>query len=157
MKFKIPFTIVIFFLPFTHSCMKDYEAVDELSFKANGELITANSVSCHLRDNRESISITAFLSKTDNSILSINLKANRVGTYPFTDNYLDGRGDIVTYPDGMYSSNTTKTPEGQVVITKYDTTNWLISGTFAFVAYKDSVVKKVITEGKFSNIRCYTF
>lgn len=157
MKYQFTLQALFLIVLFLSGCVKDYEAVDELSFKANGELVTANSVSCHLRDNRESISITAFLSKTDNSILSINLKANRVGTYPFTDNYLDGRGDIVTYPDGMYSSNTTKTPEGQVVITKYDTTNWLISGTFSFVAYKDSVVKKVITEGKFSNIRCYTF
>jgi len=157
MKLKPSIIALILLIQFSSGCMKDYEAVDELSFKANGELITANSVSCHIRDNRESILITAFLSKTDNSNLSINLKANRVGTYLFTDNYLDGRADIITYPDGWYFSNTTKTPEGQVVITKYDTTNWLISGTFAFVAYKDSVVKKVITEGKFSNLRCYTF
>jgi len=157
MKLKPSIIALILLIQFSPGCMKDYEAVDELSFKANGEFITANSVSCHIRDNRESILITAFLSKTDNSNLSINLKANRVGTYLFTDNYLDGRADIITYPDGWYFSNTTKTPEGQVVITKYDTTNWLISGTFAFVAYKDSVVKKVITEGKFSNLRCYTF
>jgi hypothetical protein len=137
--------------------MKDYEAVDELSFKADGKQITAQSISSHISKDRENIFITAFLSKTDNSNLSINLKANRVGTYLFTDNYLDGRGDIITYPDGWYFSNTTKHPEGQVVITKYDTTNWLVSGTFSFVAYKDSIVKKVITEGKFNNVRCYAF
>jgi hypothetical protein len=157
MKYKFPIQALFLLILLLAGCMKDYEAVDELSFKADGELVTANSVSCHLRDNRESITITAFLSKTDNSNLSINLKANRVGTYVFTNNYLDGRADIITYPDGWYFSNTTKTPEGQVVITKYDTTNWLISGTFSFVAYKDSVVKKVITEGKFKNLRFYTF
>jgi hypothetical protein len=157
MKYKFTIQALFMLILLLSGCMKDYEAVDELSFKADGELVTANSVSCHLRDNRESITITAFLSKTDNSNLSINLKANRVGTYVFTNNYLDGRADIITYPDGWYFSNTTKSPEGQVVITKYDTTNWLISGTFSFVAYKDSVVKKVITEGKFKNLRFYTF
>jgi hypothetical protein len=157
MKYQFPIQALFLLILLLSGCMKDYEAVDELSFKADGELVTANSVSCHLRDNRESITITAFLSKTDNSNLSINLKANRVGTYVFTNNYLDGRADIITYPDGWYFSNTTKSPEGQVVITKYDTTNWLISGTFSFVAYKDSVVRKVITEGKFKNLRFYTF
>jgi hypothetical protein len=157
MKYKFPIQTLFVLILLLSGCMKDYEAVDELSFKANGEPIRANSVSSHIGKDRKDIFITAFLSKTDNSNLSINLKANKVGTYVFTNNYLDGRADIITYPDGWYFSNTTKTPEGQVVITKYDTTNWLISGTFSFMAYKDSIVKKVISEGKFSNLRCYSF
>ena len=53
------------------------------------------------------------------------------------------------YYDNASSSETYLAKSGQLVITRLDTTNQIISGTFGFTAISDSGKQIVITDGRF--------
>jgi hypothetical protein len=135
-------------------CMKDYETINSLSFKVDGELWTAKNVYCDYNQTAKRAMISAFkpIGVTDKELLFICFDMNGTGIYPFTEDYMKAQSSFTAAPYGMFLSYETKKPEGEIVVTEFDTTNQIISGTYTFVAYHDSVIKKVFTEGKFNKI-----
>ena len=135
-------------------CMKDYEPVNKLSVKIDGDLWTAEDVYCDYYQAGKRATISAFkpTGVTDKELLFINFDLDGTGIYPFTNNYMKAQCSFTAAPIGMFLSRETKNPEGEIVVTEFDTINQLISGTFTFVAYHDSVIKKVFTEGKLSKL-----
>ncbi|MFZ4546196.1 MAG: DUF6252 family protein [Bacteroidales bacterium] len=150
---KLHFTFFVFILALT-GCMKDYETVNSLSVKVDGELWTAKNVYCDYNQAAKWAMISAFKPTgiTDKELLFISFKLNGPGIYPFTQDYMKAQCSFTAAPYGMFLSYETKNPEGQIVVTEFDTANQLISGTYTFVAYHDSTIRKVFTEGKFINL-----
>jgi hypothetical protein len=132
-------------------CMKEYEAINSLSVKVDGELWTAKNVYCDYNHTAKRAMISAFkpIGVTDKELLFISFDFNGTGIYPYTSDYMKAQSSFTAAPDGMFLSYETKNPEGEIVVTEFDTTNQIISGTYTFAAYHDSVIKKVFTEGKF--------
>ncbi len=135
-------------------CMKDYEEINSLSVKVDGELWTAKNVYCDYNQTMKRAMISAFkpIGVTDKELLFISFDMNGTGIYPFTEDYTKAQSSFTAAPYGMFLSYETKNPEGEIVVTEFDTINQIISGTYTFVAYHDSVIKKVFTEGKFNKI-----
>jgi hypothetical protein len=135
-------------------CMKEYEAINSLSVKVDGELWTAKNVYCDYNHTAKRAMISAFkpIGVTDKELLFISFDMNGTGIYPFTEDYTKAQSSFTAAPYGMFLSYETKNPEGEIVVTEFDTINQIISGTYTFVAYHDSVIKKVFTEGKFNKI-----
>lgn len=152
MRIIIFLLICMILMPGT-GCRKEAEDVNVLSVKVDDSLWTAHSISSLFHKQEQVFQITAFFSETDNRNLSLYFHATTKGTYTFDQDYTKANARFSTYPEGMFASYTTLNPEGVIVVTKFDTVNGLISGTFSFVAYSDSVVKKIFSDGKFSNLR----
>lgn len=58
--------------------------------------------------------------------------------------------NICTFGD--YTSMFDDTPQGEIIITKYDSTKMIISGTFHFRGVTFEGLQKDFTEGKFDNV-----
>jgi len=150
---KLPFIFFVLVLAFT-GCMKEYEPANSLSVKVDGELWTPKNVYCDYNQVAKRAMISAFKPTgiTDKELLFISFNLNGTGNYQFTEDYMNAQCSFTAAPYGMFLSYETKNPEGQIVVTEFDTTNQVISGTYTFVAYHDSTIKKVFTEGQFSNL-----
>ena len=117
------------------------------SLKFQGTTWTGTSyTAAHLTFNNTT-QITAYKSGTSDQIV-VAFTGSATGTYTFNDNNLGSAviGSIT------FSSLFSDIPVGSIVVTKYDVSKKLISGTFVFDGQSFGGTVYHITEGKFNNI-----
>jgi hypothetical protein len=117
------------------------------SLKVQGTTWTGSTYAAvHLAFNNVT-QVTAYKSGTSDQIV-VAFTGASTGTYAFNDNNLGSAviGSVA------YSSLFSDIPVGSIVITKYDVTNKLISGTFSFDGESFGGTVYHFTEGKFNNV-----
>ena len=90
----------------------------------------------------------------DNKHIIINVHyVPKVGIYKLSEFVWLGKGDYATYEDGSAYYVTDNEHTGQIIITKLDTVNKIISGKFNFNAIQSCVYKNctstIILDGQF--------
>ena len=146
-------SILFVILFFTFSCKKEETANSKanISAKVEGTLWTGSTtMATHISSRNYTAIIGAGTSPYDQIVLEFI--GSVAGTYVMNDNNL---GSVVI-GDNPFSTILSSSPVGQIVITKYDEANKLISGTFYFNG--EDIDGKVyhVTEGKFENIALTT-
>ena len=136
------------------SCNKDDNNILSTSFSAkidgtswNGDLVAA----IHSTDVNIT-TITATSTSGTNKIL-LSFQGSGKGTYSF-DNYNTG---TVYSGSTLFSSEYLETPDGEIVITKYDESSNKISGTFSFTAMDFYGNSCTVSSGKFENVLLETY
>lgn len=163
-------SLFLFFLPFLVSCNKEkltkptQTGANTFSCKINGqvyiprnEAFSANGIDVSLYKNGDDpnfhdlwILTSAPQFNPPRQLYIFIYKINQTGTYP-----LKGSAykycQYFTLPPNEKEYNTKTTDVGEVVITKFDLTNRIMSGTFWFnaVNLKDPNDKVSITDGRF--------
>ena len=95
---------------------------------------------------QEQIVISA--TSTNTSTVAFTLRAKGPGEYPLTGADLGGNYGSYVHKDTVLFAKS-----GKVIITKYDSANGRISGTFEFEAKNSAgTITKSVSEGKFNDI-----
>ena len=144
----IPILLVI--LVFTFGCKKDNASDNSpasYSVKVNGN---AFAVSLMVAEYMPSGNLTAISAAASNKtdFISIQFIGSATGTYIINEN----NAGAVNMGNNSYMSIFSPIPVGQIVITKFDLANKLISGTFYFDAEDIDGNVSHVTEGKFENV-----
>ncbi len=133
----------------TFGCKKDEDKNTEASFsaKVEGKVWTALVTQAF---HTTSAGLTQIMASSGTSFeqIALDFKGSGTGTFVLNDNNV--ASVVMTGYDftSLYSDN----PEGEIVITKYDESALLISGTFHFKGESFEGVVYTVTEGKFENI-----
>jgi hypothetical protein len=136
------------------SCKKKSDSTDtsgtspSLSMKFNGTSWTATTISAAYLSYNTSTTITTLKSGTSDQFVLI-YAGKGTGTYNFGDDEAFGSGNIGSV---SFSTVTSFYPTGSVIVTSYDATKKLISGTFSFTSDKKDASSFNVTEGKFDNV-----
>lgn len=131
------------------SCKKDSNSssiTPSLSMKFEGTGWTATTVLATYTSYNSSTTITA--SKTGDQLVLIYTGTGK-GTYNFTDDEAFGSGNIGPV---SFSTLVSFFPTGSVIVTSYDSSKKLISGTFSFTGDNMGGSAFQVTEGKFENV-----
>lgn len=139
--------LLVFSLVLTFSCKKDKEEEPKpsLSLKYDGITWTPLQVSAMYTSNMEAMQILG-AGATLNEQLQIIVSGYHVGTYNCTND------DLNLCVFGNYNTMFDDTPEGEIVITTYDSIKMTVSGTFHFRGVTYEGLQKDFTEGKFDNV-----
>lgn len=91
---------------------------------------------------------------SDNQVLEVTTRGIVAGTYKFDVSMTSASAECVSiYKPSLNNNDSTfASTSGQVILSKVDTENKLISGTFNFVVTNSSITKN-ITEGKFTDLK----
>lgn len=146
------FLILIFVIAFSFACKKDSKITDiinpsaSLKCKVNGVDWTAQTRLTTMQSNKFIINGT--VGTSGSNILNITIFGANTGTYitvptQFLATYTNDTG----VGDSLYTST-----EGTVTLSKVDTTNKRISGTFSFKAKNPQLLNKQITAGTFTDL-----
>lgn len=144
-------SILLVVLTFTYSCKKDDSGSSNASFSAKVEstLYTgATMVAVHATGGNTTQIIASGTMPSEQ--IGLYYKGSGTGTFAFDD--LGYNSGIVNVGNYSFSSMFKDVPVGQIVITKYDVDNKLISGTFSFEGEDGSGNTYHVTEGKFENV-----
>ena len=151
MKNHALISILLVILVFTFGCKKEKDETSgsaaSFSAKVEGTLWPAAIImATHFTDGNLT-TITAAGGVPSDQI-SLDIKGSGTGTFIMND---DNMGSV-TIGNSSFTSMFSSNPVGQVLITRYDAENKLISGTFYFNG--EDLDGKVyhVTEGKFENI-----
>jgi hypothetical protein len=119
-----------------------------LSMKFNGNSWVPTTITAAYLSYNSSTTITAYKTGTSDQFVLI-YAGKGTGTYNFADDEAFGSGNIgsSTFSTIMFDYTT-----GSVIVTAYDSSKKLISGTFSFSSSKKSESSLNVTEGKFDNI-----
>jgi hypothetical protein len=156
MKNHALISILLVILVFTFGCKKDKDettgSTASFSAKVEGTMWPAAIIMATHFTNGNLTTITAAGSVPSDQI-SLDIKGSGTGTFIMNDNNMGS----VTIGNSSFTSMFSSNPAGQVVITKYDVENKLISGTFYFTG--EDINGKVyhVTEGKFENVMLTVF
>jgi hypothetical protein len=136
-------------LAFVYSCKKDEteEAKTSFSAKVQGTSWTAATIVAFHATGGNYTQITAAGSMPTEQI-SLYYIGSGTGTFTMNDDNL-ASAVIGSY---TFTSMFSDTPDGEIVITKYDETNKKISGTFHFKGEDIDGNVYTVTEGKFENV-----
>jgi len=154
MKNQALISMLLVILVFTFSCKKDepVSSTANYSAKVEGTLWSASIMTAtHFRDGNLTM-ITAGGSYTSDQI-SLDFIGSGTGTFIMNDDNMGSVNIGNTSFTSMFSSS----PVGQIVITKYDVENKLISGTFYFNGEDMDGNAYHVTEGKFENVELAIF
>jgi hypothetical protein len=147
--------LLMIVLVFSFGCKKDDSSTPSsgLSVKIDGTVWTGQ-VNTAYYQSQQNVTIITGANTTLTEQLQVAFLGNSTGTYTFKAN------DIVSYGTFAYLTNldlyTTyyiSSPVGEIIVTEYDKTNHVISGTFHFEAYNSNDKKMVLTDGKFTNLK----
>ena len=150
------FMLAILLMVSSNSCKKDKtdtsgDTSTGFSAKVGGTSWTAKSVIATEYTGPSTIIVAIGSTASETMTLHIGGAAN--GTYKVTANNNMCEGNIGDY----FSTYFSDVPVGQIVITKYDLTNKLVSGTFTFDASSSGSTVYHVTEGKFDNVPLTVF
>lgn len=141
----------------SNSCKKDKtdtsgDTSTGFSAKVGGTSWTAKTfIATEYSGGPSTIIVATGSTASETMTLHVGGAAN--GTYKVTTGNNMCEGNIGDY----FSTYFCDVPVGQIVITKYDVTKKLISGTFAFDAESSGSTVYHITEGKFDNVPLTVF
>jgi len=151
MKNHALISILLVILVFTFGCKKEKDettsSAASFSAKVEGTLWTGSIIMASHSTSGNFTSIIATGTSPFDQI-ALDFAGSGTGTYSMND---DNLGSVVignTSFTTLYSSS----PVGQIVITKYDEANKLISGTFHFNGEDFDGKVYHVTEGKFENV-----
>ena len=152
---KISYIICLFlaFLYIAPGCKKDTTATPgSMTVTIAGTAWTATAVSANYNTLSNVTQVTGVNTSTNRQV-QIAFTGNTTGTYNFTFNDYSTYGSYsTTSGSDVYSTSLSGTPVGQIVITQYDKTNHLLSGTFHFDAFNQNDVKLSFTSGVFTQV-----
>jgi hypothetical protein len=154
MKKSVISYLVLFILIFSFGCKKDDSTTTTpgLSVKIDGTTWTGQ-VNTWTYVAQQNITLISASNSTLTEQLQVAFSGHTTGTYNFTANDLVSYGQFAYMTNlDMYSTISSTTPVGQIVVTEYDTINQTISGTFHFEAYNFDDQKKVFTDGVFTKL-----
>jgi hypothetical protein len=152
MKTKVYVLLLAVMMATFVSCKKDSSSTTEsttpgFSLKFQGTTWTGTTYTAvHFAFNNTT-QISAVKSGTSDQIV-LAFTGSAAGTYTF-DDYNMGSAVIGTI---TFSSLFSDIPVGSIVVTKYDASKRLISGTFTFNGATFAGTVYQITEGKFTNV-----
>lgn len=153
---KYVFTILmIAVLVLSYSCKKDEKQDSDtpaMSCLIDGVLWNASGINA-MQDQSDNLVDISCNDISEDQDLKLSFFCTETGTINFMKNNYDNFGSFTIWSNlGIFSSNYSSNPSGQVVITEYDKTKKTISGTFHFDAHDNQGNKKSFTEGKFTNL-----
>ena len=134
----------------TFSCKKDNSTTTpatSFSVKVDGSVWTTSTITAiHVTGGGTTVTATKGGSQVK---YILNIAGNTAGTYPLTN-----PNNIVTYWYGTNSISSIymDVPVGQIVVTTYDVSAKMISGTFYFDGEDQDGVIHHFTEGAFVNV-----
>ena len=154
MKNHALISILLVILVFAFSCKKDETVNSKASFsaKVDGTLWPGSiMMATHTTSGNYTSIIATGTSPYDQ--IALDFIGSVTGTYVMNDHNL---GSVVI-GDNSFTTLFSSSPVGQIIITKHDEANKLISGTFYFNG--EDIDGKVyhVTEGKFENIELTTY
>jgi hypothetical protein len=139
----------------TNGCKKDDpEPSKGITAKVAGNAWTADISVATYSQSMNLTQITGMKGLMTESI-QLNITGSDVGTYAITDaetNPVVGSYVINATAEGMYTTLGGTAQTGQIVITEYDKTNKVVSGTFHFDAYNFNSEKIIVTDGVFTKV-----
>jgi hypothetical protein len=151
MKNHALISILLVILVFTFGCKKEKDettsSAASFSAKVDGTLWSGSIIMASHSTSGNFTSIIATGASPFDQV-ALDFTGSNTGTYTIND---DNLGSVVignTSFTTLYSSS----PVGQIVITKYDEANKLISGTFYFNGEDFDGKVYHVTEGKFENV-----
>jgi hypothetical protein len=154
-KYVFPILMVAILVS-SYSCKKD-EKLDPvtpaLSCLIDGVLWDASEIGL-FEDQSDSLVEIVCNDTSNDQVLKLSFICTGTGTVTFMKNNYDNFGSFMIYfsAPGVFSSNFSINPTGQIVITEYNQTRKTISGTFHFDAHDKQGNKKSFTEGKFTDM-----
>lgn len=153
-KYVFPI-LMIALLVSSFSCKKD-EKLDSdtpaVSCLIDGVLWKASEISV-MQDESDNLVDISCQDVSYDQNFKLSFICTGKGTVNFAKNNYDNFGSYTVISSlGVFSSNYSSNPSGQVVITEYDKAKKTISGTFHFNAHDNQGNKKSFTEGKFTNL-----
>jgi hypothetical protein len=142
--------ILVFFL-MNPGCKKDKTETGTPVFSAKVEGVdwVASEVTGYASSVSASTIITATNTQGEQIIIAFN--SHDTGTVTYTNDDPFSYANYAT-TETEYSTMYNSTPEGEVIVTTFDKSKSIISGTFHFTAKNSAGQKKIITEGKFNDI-----
>ena len=151
MRKLILFSFLFIFLLFSIGCKKDSSTAGAASFSAKVEGIawTATQIAGVASSNTASTSITA--TNTSGEQIVIAFYTHNRGTITFKENDPYSFGSFASAV-GSYTTYNSSSPDGTIIITLFDKSQKIISGSFSFVGESSSGGKIHITDGKFDNV-----
>lgn len=143
--------ILLALLALSSGCKKDKDENENLpasfSAKVEGVFWTGTKIVAVHASGSDLIQITASgASQTEQIVLAFT--GSGPGTYEMGDDNLGS----CSIGGNVFTTIFDNTPTGSIVITKYDATNGIISGTFSFVGEDINGNDFAVTEGKFENL-----
>jgi hypothetical protein len=132
-------------------CKKDNSNAGPASFSAKVEGVdwTANNVSGIASATDPSTAITA--TNISDEKMTLAFYTHNTGTITFKANDPYSFGSYAT-ADNEYSTLNSSSPLGTIIITDFDKSQKIISGSFSFTGKNTAGNKINITEGKFENV-----
>lgn len=139
--------LLLFSLVLTFSCKKDKEEEPKpsLSLKYDGITWSPLQVNAMYTSQMGVMQIVGAGATLDEQ-LQLVVAGYHQGTYSLDVE----NSNICRFGD--YTSMFDDNPQGEIVITKYDSTKMIVSGTFHFRGVTYEGLQKDFTEGKFDNI-----
>lgn len=151
MKNSALISILLVLLVFTSGCKKDKDettnSAASFSAKVDGTLWQGSVIMAMHSTNGNFTSIIATGTSPFDQI-ALDFTGSGTGTYSMNDDNLCS----VVIGNISFTTLYISKPVGQIVITKYDETNKLISGTFYFNGEDFDGKLYHVTEGKFENV-----
>jgi hypothetical protein len=147
-------SILLVLLVFTISCKKDDPASSSTSFSAKieGTLFQGSVMMASHFTSGNLNTITAVGTNPADQI-SLDFTGSANGTYVMNS----GNMGSAAIGNNSFASMFSSSPVGEIVITKYDAANKLISGTFYFNGEDIDGNVFHVTEGKFENVALTTY
>jgi len=157
--FSLLFLGLLISLTFLNSCTK--ETLPSLNCKIDGTLWSSlvRVTTMGATDVGDGILIVATdgLSTTEGKYLSMLIRGNTVKDYDLAITLVGGQLECTALwaPSGLASTEGKKYygKSGKISITKIDTENKLITGTYSFVLSTTGGELVTITDGKFANLK----
>lgn len=136
-------------LVLSFSCKKDdsEDAKTSFSAKVQGTTWTAATIVAQHSTGGNVTSITAAGTMPSEQIV-LYFKGSGTGTFTLDDTNLAS----AVIGEYTFTSMFSDTPEGEIVITKYDASGKKISGTFHFKGEDIDGIVYTVTEGQFENV-----
>jgi hypothetical protein len=155
MKKSILASLLLVALIVTNGCKKDDPAPSKgMTAKVAGNAWTADIAVATYSQMMNLTQISGMKGLMAEAI-QLNITGNDVGTYTLTGAETDpviGSYVLDATAEGMYTTIGVNAPIGQIVITEYDKTNKMVSGTFHFEAFNLNNKKISITDGVFTKV-----
>ena len=149
MKNLVLISMFVSMLVLTFSCKKDDKAAagNSLSAKVEGTLWTSTVV---MASHSTAANLTSIIAAGNSATEQIGL--NFVGAATGTYHLGDSNMGMASVGNKTFSSLMSDAPVGEIVITKYDATKMLISGTFSFKGEDIDGTVYNVTEGSFNDV-----
>jgi hypothetical protein len=146
--------LLMFVLVLSFGCKKDDPATSApgLSVKIDGTTWTGQANGA-VYSAQQNVTLISSSNTAVTELLQLEFTGNSTGTYNLVADDMN-TFCAFTYMANvdMYTTLSSTTPVGQIVVTEYDKTNHTLSGTFHFEAYSFEDKKKVFTEGVFTKL-----